>query len=128
MKITVEWGYEEHSITLTPSDWAKVISGEELVICGDGYDYEGEVFDDFWHFTGGLEGDLIVTYSNAGDDSGTGFDGKLRDAHITDPNESRAETQPTEKETEEAMLSEPTKDQVPDGSRSARIVEAFLHN
>lgn len=37
MKITVEWGYEEHSITLTPRNWAKFISGRELRIRGKGY-------------------------------------------------------------------------------------------
>lgn len=82
--VSVEWGYEEHSITLTAEDWARVKSGEELSIEGDGYHYEGEFFSDYWEFAGGMEGDLIVSYGNDGDYSGTGFDGKLRDASITE--------------------------------------------
>jgi hypothetical protein len=28
--VTVEWGYETHSITLTPKNWARVKSGKPL--------------------------------------------------------------------------------------------------
>jgi hypothetical protein len=77
--ISVEWGYEQHSITLTPRNWAKVKSGKELFIRGKGYRYEVEFFWDYWHFAGGMEGKLEVWY---GDDGGLGFDGQLRDADI----------------------------------------------
>jgi hypothetical protein len=97
MTITVEWGYEAHSITLTPRNWARVKSRKELFIRGKGYYYEGEFFWDYWNFTGGLEGDLIVSYGNHGDYSATGFDGKLRDADITDMIEG-AETPATEED------------------------------
>jgi hypothetical protein len=98
MKITVEWGYEEHTITLTPRNWAKVKSGKELYIRGKGYHYEGEFFWDYWYFGGGLGGDLVLYYGNHGDYSATGFDGKLEDAKITELIENRTETLPTEKE------------------------------
>jgi hypothetical protein len=51
-----------HSITLTPRNWAMVKSGKELYIRGEGYNYEGEFFWEYWHFKGGLEGNLYVTH------------------------------------------------------------------
>ena len=74
--ISVEWGYESHSITLTPRNWAKVKSGKSLSIRGEGYYYEGEHFWDYWTFGGGLDGSLDVYY---GEDGGHGFSGKLSD-------------------------------------------------
>lgn len=97
MKIFVEWGYDGHSITLSPRNWARVVSGKELSIRGKGYHYEGEFFWDYWHFTGGLEGDLTVSYGNHGDYSATGFDGKLGDAIITELIDN-ADTKPTGKD------------------------------
>ena len=77
--VTVEWGYELHSITLTPKNWARVKSGKPLRLRGKGYRYDGEFFWDYWWFAGGLEGHLVVTY---GQDGGTGFGGTLSDAMI----------------------------------------------
>lgn len=77
--IVVSWGYEQHSIRLTPRNWRRVKSGKRLKLRGKGYYYEGEFFWDYWNFAGGLEGSLIVEY---GDDGGTGFEGKLSDATI----------------------------------------------
>jgi hypothetical protein len=77
--VTVTWGYELHSITLTSKNWAKVKSGKALRLRGKGYRYEGEFFWDYWSFGGGLDETLLVEY---GDDGGTGFDGTLRDATI----------------------------------------------
>lgn len=82
MRIAVEWGDEEHSISLTPRNWARVKSGKELYIRGKGYMYEGEFFWDYWHFSGGLHGDLTVNYGNRGDYSAVGFTGKLQEASI----------------------------------------------
>ena len=77
--ITVEWGYECHSITLSPEQWARVVSGESLGVAGPGYNYEGESFQDNWDFGGGLGGSLVVSY---GDDGAEGFNGILRSAQI----------------------------------------------
>ncbi len=77
--ITVEWGYESHSIQLSPRDWSKVKGGDGLGIEGAGYFYEGEFFQDYWDFDGGLDGRLEVSY---GDDGGCGFDGHLSDAAV----------------------------------------------
>ena len=78
-KITVKWGYDLHSIILTPKNWAKIKSGKSLSIRGKGYWYEGECFWDRWSFGGGLGGSLEVTY---GDDGGVGFTGMLSDAIV----------------------------------------------
>jgi hypothetical protein len=85
-KITVEWGYGLHSITLTPKNWARVKSGRQLSIRGKGYRYEGHFFWDRWSFGGGLGGSLEVTY---GDDGGVGFTGILSDAMIEEWAKSR---------------------------------------
>ena len=78
--ISVEWGYDVHSIRLSARNWAKVRRGQPLSIRGKGYCYEGEFFWDYWHFGGGINGDLRVEY---GDDGGVGFfDGRLADAMI----------------------------------------------
>ena len=79
MTITVNWGYEQHSITLTARNWSRILSGKSLYIRGKGYGYEGGFFWDYWNFDGSLEGPLTVTY---GDEGGVEFDGKLIDAVI----------------------------------------------
>jgi hypothetical protein len=73
--VTVIWGYESHSITPTPKNWAKVKVGKPLRLRGIGYRYEGKFFWDYWTFAGGLDGDLTVEYGE-GLDRG-GFTGKL---------------------------------------------------
>jgi hypothetical protein len=77
--ITVEWGYETHSVTLTERNWKRIKSGKECSLRGDGYHADGEFFWDYWVFGGGIDGELIVLY---GDDGGEGFRGKLGDAVI----------------------------------------------
>jgi len=77
--ITVEWGNESHSITLTPRNWAKVRSGAPHRQRGKGYYCGPEFFWDYWEFSGGMDGDLTVDYGN---DGGQGFVGKLRTAAI----------------------------------------------
>lgn len=77
--ITVKWGYEDHSITLTPRNWAAIKAGRPYSQRGAGYRYDAEFFWDYWEFGGGLEGDLTVNYGN---DGGQGFVGSLSDAKI----------------------------------------------
>jgi hypothetical protein len=79
--ITVTWGYQVHSLTLTPRNWARVKSGSPLSIRGPGYHYEGEFFWDYWSFVGGLDGELEVGY---GGDGAQGFIGRLSSATITE--------------------------------------------
>jgi hypothetical protein len=77
--ITVEWGYDDHSITLTPRNWDAIKAGRPHSQRGAGYYYGAEFFWDYWQFSGGLDGDLTVDY---GRDGGQGFTGKLRAAEI----------------------------------------------
>jgi len=77
--ITVEWGYESHSITLTARNWAAVKAGKPHRQRGKGYHCEGQFFWDYWSFEGGMSGALEVGY---GTDGAEGFTGRLADARI----------------------------------------------
>ena len=77
--ITVEWGYEEHSITLTPRSWAAIKAGRAHSQRGEGYEYEGEFFWDYWRFLGGQDPEVEVDY---GEDGGQGFLGNLSDTLV----------------------------------------------
>lgn len=77
--ITVKWGYECHSIRLSPAQWFKVRTFKPLNIAGPGYYYEGDFFQDYWSFWSPGPHELVVTY---GDDGGTGFNGSLTGAQI----------------------------------------------
>jgi hypothetical protein len=77
--ITVTWGYGPHTLRLSVRDWHLVRSGASIKIQGEGYYYEGEFFQDYWYFSSGLNGPLVVEY---GKDGGTGFVGRLSDAEI----------------------------------------------
>ena len=76
--LTVEWGYDNHDVVLTPRNWARVKRGKPLRIRSPGFSEEGFQWE-YWNFAGGLDGELVVEY---GDDGGTGFIGKLADATI----------------------------------------------
>ena len=82
--LTVEWGYESHSVTLTARNWAAVKAGQPHRQRGKGFYYEGRFFWDYWSFEGGLRGALEVGY---GDDGAHGFIGRLADAHIQEHTE-----------------------------------------
>lgn len=78
--VSVEWGYDDHSITISVSDWQRIVDGHKTEIRGEGYCYEGEFFQDYWAFGGGIEGPVIVTYEGGG----TGFQGDLTECRIED--------------------------------------------
>jgi hypothetical protein len=81
-RISVEWGYEIHSITLTARNWSRVKAGKPLRIRGQGYWYDGEHFWDYWAFAGGMEGRLIVSYHQKTEWYADGWDGALTGAEI----------------------------------------------
>jgi hypothetical protein len=77
VELTVTWGNDvEVSLRLTPRNWSRLQRGQSFRIRGKGYTYEGEFFWDYWTFTNGVGGDLLVEY---GEDGGVGFEGKLAD-------------------------------------------------
>ena len=71
--ISVEWGYEMHSLTMNYDQWASIQAGEEKYIGGEGFHYEGEFFYDGWTFNTPTAGNLLVTY----DDGGVGYEGSI---------------------------------------------------
>jgi hypothetical protein len=79
-RIIVEWGYDQHEITLTPRNWSQIKRGRKLKIRSRGF-YEGGPQWEYWSFAGGLDGALLVEYGT-GLNQGVSFDGKLPDATI----------------------------------------------
>ena len=87
IRILVEWGYEPHALVLEDEAWQRILNGAAMDIEGDGFAYEGETFTVTWSFSGGLDGELVVTYRPDEDDpmdEGTGFIGTLQDSSITE--------------------------------------------
>jgi hypothetical protein len=76
--LSVEWGSDLHEIVVSPRNWARIKRGAKLRLRASGYSECGSQWE-YWNFEGGLEGKLVVEY---GEDSGTGFDGLLKDADI----------------------------------------------
>lgn len=82
--ISVEWGHDGHSITLTERNLSRVRAGAPLRIRGKGYRHEGEFFWDYWSFNTRFTGSLVVTYCKPGEpySEGTGFDATMADADV----------------------------------------------
>lgn len=80
VRIAVEWGNDTHEVVLTPRNWSRVKRGKNLRIRSSGFSEDGPQWE-YWNFSGGLDGDLVVEY---GEDGGMGFQGKLGDAIIED--------------------------------------------
>lgn len=76
-RVAVEWGYKVHEVILTPRNWSRVKAGRHFRIRARGYSEDGFQWE-YWTFSGGLHGELLVEYG----DGGVGFGGKLRDATI----------------------------------------------
>jgi len=80
--LSVEWGYDTHSVTIGPRNWQKIQAGKAWGARGETYYYEGERFSCYWDFNGrGEPGSLIVSYGN---DGGEGYCGDWEDADVTE--------------------------------------------
>lgn len=80
--LSVEWGYEIHSVTIGPRNWKKIQDGKEWCTSGETYDYEGESFSCYWDFNcRNGPGSLLVGYGN---DGGEGYVGDWANADITE--------------------------------------------
>jgi hypothetical protein len=66
-----------HEVILTPRNWSLVKKGGALRIRSPGYSEEGRQWE-YWNFSGGLDGDLVVEYGYGG----KGFIGSLNDALV----------------------------------------------
>jgi hypothetical protein len=80
-RLRVSWAYGDVilDLTISPENWSKILRGDKVVVRGRGYLYEGEFFQDRWYFSGGLDGDLTVSYSSLDGETGDGFVGSPRD-------------------------------------------------
>ena len=83
VRITVDWGYESHSLELIKKDWDAIQAGEEVSFDGETYGYDGKYFDCWWCFNSLEKGQLSVYY---GDDGGTGWEGEWSSAEIEELN------------------------------------------
>jgi hypothetical protein len=80
--LSVEWGYDIHSVSIGPRNWKKIQAGKEWGTSGKTYYYDGERFSCYWDFNArGKPGSLIVSYGN---DGGEGYCGKWASVHITE--------------------------------------------
>ena len=80
--LSVEWGYELHSVTIGPRCWKKIQEGKAWCNSGETYDYEGESFSCYWDFNGRSgPGSLLVGY---GDDGGEGYCGRWASVDLTE--------------------------------------------
>ncbi len=79
VRVSVEWGYEVHSILLGERTWRDICRGRQKKVRGSGYRYEGEFFWDYWIFNSVRPGSLVVEYGN---DGGVGFAGDLESAEV----------------------------------------------
>lgn len=78
VKVSIYWPDDWKYCIIEKNEWEKVKKGEKMEFCGEGYEYEGEVFDDFWEFNHDGLGSLIVSYN----DGGIGFDGLIDECEI----------------------------------------------
>lgn len=79
IELSIEWGYEAHSLSVAPLVWAQIVSGEEVTLRSRGA-YEGKFFWIQWSFNCGEIQDLYVTY---GDDGGVGYEGNIFDLYLS---------------------------------------------
>lgn len=84
--LSVWWGDDVVNVELflSEEDWGRIMSGEKKNVIGDGYFYEGEKFQDIWRFSGGLDGELIVSYDEYPSEGwdGDGWIGTVREALV----------------------------------------------
>lgn len=76
-------------IAVSRRNWSRIARGQAVTIRGKGYWYEGRFFWDYWDFSDGLDGTLIVRYGSPkdGDYSGQGFIGTPREALMEEKSE-----------------------------------------
>jgi hypothetical protein len=81
----VNWGHDiKVGLAISKRNWSTIIRGNSLTVRGKGYRYEGQFFWDYWDFSHGIDGELIVRYGSPrdGDYAAQGFVGTPRDALI----------------------------------------------
>jgi len=65
--ITVEYGYDVHSVKVSSVSYRKFLAGEHFEIKGQGFLVEGDEEQDFWVFNKS-ESERIIVYCDSGRD------------------------------------------------------------
>lgn len=78
--LTVDYGYDSHSVDVNRDDWERVLSGEPVSFSGQGFYVEGVQEDDYWSFNRPTPGDLEV----GGEDGRQIFVGSVVDIKVSE--------------------------------------------
>lgn len=86
-RFATSWGQADECVVqleLTPRNWSKIRKSEGLFIRGKGFRSGGEFFWDYWHFSGGLDDTLEVSWGSPKDRdySARGFIGFAREVLV----------------------------------------------
>lgn len=61
IKVTVDYGYDVHSVSITEAEYARICEGYLVKIVGDGFSIEGTAEPDVWIFNRERFGAVHVT-------------------------------------------------------------------
>jgi hypothetical protein len=78
VRLTVNYGYDIHSVEVPASTWLQIQGGEAVSVQGQGFSVEGEFSQDEWAFNVRGRGSLQVTAEGAFDI----FDGAVGDLTV----------------------------------------------
>ncbi len=67
VRLTVNYGYDIHSVEVSASTWLQVQGGQAMSVQGQGFSVEGEFSQDEWAFNVRGRGSLQVTAEGAFD-------------------------------------------------------------
>lgn len=78
IRVTVDYGYDRHSVSITDATWAWIERGQPVVVECQGLPVEGVIEGDRWAFNHGAVGAVHVST----DEGREVFDGLLGDAEV----------------------------------------------
>jgi hypothetical protein len=79
VNISVEIGYELHTLSVSNEEWTTIKAGEPFVKDLESH-YEGELFTYEFNFNSDPENNLIVSYYGEDMDAGDGYIGNIEGA------------------------------------------------
>jgi len=104
--ITVDYGYDIHSITFSGRTYRRVCSGKPITVRGQGFHWDGDPDQDYWQFNvnkcGEQDPKALYVYTAGG---GEIFIGHLNDGEVSISLKSRRTQQVASKDdTSDALL------------------------
>jgi hypothetical protein len=78
IRVTVDFGYDVHSISITEATFAQIQAGKPVIVQGQGFPVEGAMEDDQWAFNYGAVGSVYVSTVEGREV----FEGNLGDAEV----------------------------------------------